>query len=185
MIVKNLKALLIIVLITFANTANAGIRDSYYTSYTWSRWHYHDAYMHASGNWVYVFKNEPNNFLFRFNISELVISKLTYKEWMTLKSQGGSIDAKCKFEYYITDECPTMKSCLEKYGYPCAKEKLYTWEKRPSVLQSEYVSTSIHYISRDKINTLNFFFADGSAYAIAVDWTITKNGGIVNREVEF
>ena len=88
-------------------------------------------------------------------------------------------------EYYITDECPTMKSCLEKYGYPCAKEQLNTWEKRPSVLKSEYVSTKIFYNSRNKINTLNFFFSDGSAYAIAVDWTVTKDGGIVNREEGF
>ena len=39
-----------------------------------------------------------------------------------------------------------------------------------AVIKSEYVKTNVAYTDDDEVRTLNFFFSDGSAFAIAVHW---------------
>lgn len=158
--------------------------DAFFVGDIWSNWHYYGLLIsdprgwEVSNGWVYVFAKEPYDFYYRFKPTELGLKKLSYKEWSTLKKEGGWITGYCTFEYFITDEHPTMKSCLKKYGYPCAKQKLDSYKQRPSVRKSEFVETRVRYSSASKISCVNFFFDDGSAYAISVDWKISKDGFI-------
>lgn len=146
--------------------------SSCYTSYTWDNWKdrkYEWKYCYSNG-WVYVYPSwgNPNDFYFRFNYNDLGLHELSRSEWKSVKQSNGWVEKYCTFEYYITDKYQTMKSCLQDYGYPCAKEKVSYG--MPTVLRSENVRTSIVYTDDDEVRTLNFWFSDGSALAIAVNW---------------
>lgn len=146
--------------------------SSCYTGYAWDNWHdrrYDWKFCYSNG-WVYVYNSirQPRDFYFRFNYNDLGLRELTHAEWKSVKKNNGWVDKYCTFEYYITDAYQTMKSCLETNGYPCAKEKVSYG--KPSVLKSEYVQTNVAYTDDDEVRTINFFFSDGSAFAITVHW---------------
>lgn len=146
--------------------------SSCYTSYTWDNWksrEYEWKFCYSNG-WVYVYPDyrQPKDFYFRFKYNDLGLRELTRSEWKNVKGNNGWVEKNCTFEYYITDEHQTMKSCLQVYGYPCAKEKVSYG--KPSVIKSEYVKTNVAYTDDDEVRTLNFFFSDGSAFAITVHW---------------
>ena len=146
--------------------------SSCYTSYTWDNWksrEYEWKFCYSNG-WVYVYPvySQPKDFYFRFKYNDLGLRELTRSEWKDAKGNNGWVEKYCTFEYYITDEHQTMKSCLQVYGYPCAKEKVSYG--KPSVIKSEYVKTNVAYTDDDEVRTLNFFFSDGSAFAITVHW---------------
>lgn len=149
---------------------------STFTSYTWDNWHNISwRYYYSNDGWVYAYPSyeEPRNFYFRYKYNELGLGELNRKEWKSAKQNSGWVDRNCTFEYYITDECQTMRSCLEKYSYPCAKVKAA--QGRPSVLKSEYVKTHVYYTDDDEVRTLNFHFSDGSGFAITVHWDYSGN----------
>lgn len=146
--------------------------SSCYTSYTWDNWksrEYEWKFCYSNG-WVYVYPvySQPKDFYFRFKYNDLGLRELTRSEWKNAKGNNGWVEKYCTFEYYITDEHQTMKSCLQVYGYPCAKEKVSYG--KPSVIKSEYVKTNVAYTDDDEVRTLSFFFSDGSAFAITVHW---------------
>ena len=156
---------------TFAQSYSA------FTSYTWDNWQ--DVlwkYEYTNDGWVYAYPSygNPKDFYFRYKYNELGLRELSRQEWKAIKQNQGWTDRYCTFEYYITDECQTMKRCLEKYSYPCAKARLYSHDK-PSVLRSESVRTSVYYKSNNKVRTLNFHFSDGSGFAITVYWDYSGN----------
>lgn len=149
---------------------------SSFTSYTWDNWHNCSwKYYYSNDGWVYAYPSydEPRNFYFRYKYNELGLGELSRKDWKNVKLNSGWVDRYCTFEYYITDECQTMRNCLEKYSYPCAKARVETG--KPSVLKSEYVKTRIHYTDDDEVRTLNFHFSDGSGFAIGVHWDYSGN----------
>ena len=149
---------------------------SKFTSYTWDNWcSCNWKYYYSTDGWVYAypFYDEPRNFYFRYKYSDLGLCELSRQTWKTVKQNNGWVDKYCTFEYYITDECQTMKSCLEKYGYPCAK--YYVASGKPSVLRSEYVTTKVHYAKDNRVKTLNFLFSDGSGLALGVEWKYSGN----------
>lgn len=151
---------------------------SSFTSYEWDNWRsceWEWRYYYSKNGWVYAYPKyqEPRNFYFRFKYSDLGLKEFSRQEWKTVKQNGGWVQKGCTFEYYITDEFQTMKSCLEKYSYPCAKE--HVKEGRPSVLKREWVTTKVHYQAKDEVSTLNFWFADGSAFGLTVWWEYSGN----------
>lgn len=180
--IQTLKIVTIISLLLCSNPsflfAQYAYSDAFRVGDTWSTWHYTYRLWGVHNGWVYYYKDEPYDFYYRFKPTELGLKKLSNKEWKALKKEGGIVDGYCTFEYFITDEHPTMKSCLEKFGYPCAKQKLDSYKQRPSVRKSEYVKTSVLYSSASTISCVSFLFDDGSAYAITVNWKIAKDGFI-------
>ena len=149
---------------------------SAFTSYTWDNWSSsHWKYYYSNDGWVYAYPllGNPRDFYFRYRYSDLGLGELSRQEWKAAKLNSGWVDRNCTFEYYITDECQTMKSCLEKYSFPCAKDKVAYG--KPSVLKSEYVATRVNYTDDDEVRTLNFRFSDGSGFAISVHWDYSGN----------
>lgn len=149
---------------------------STFVSYTWDTWHNCGwKYYYSSDGWVYAYPSydEPRNFYFRFRYNDLGLGELSRQAWKTAKQNSGWVDKNCTFEYYITDECQTMRSCLEKYSYPCAKARAQAG--KPSVLKSEYITTRVNYTDDDEVRTLNFHFSDGSGFAITVHWDYSGN----------
>lgn len=157
--------------IVACNVQIYGQSSSCYTSYTWDRWTDQALWKYCySDGWVYVYPSykNPKDFYFRFKYKDLGLHELSRSEWKSVKQNGGWVERYCTFEYYITDQYQTMKSCLQDYGYPCAKEKV--GYGMPSVLKSENVRTRISYADDDEVRALNFWFSDGSALAISVHW---------------
>ena len=149
---------------------------SIFTSYTWDNWHNCNwKYYYSNDGWVYAYPSyaEPRNFYFRFKYSDLGLGELSRQVWKSVKQNNGWLEKYCTFEYYITDECQTMKSCLEKYSYPCAKAQAQSG--KPSVLKSDNVKTNVNYTDDDEVRTLNFYFSDGSGFAIDVHWDYSGN----------
>lgn len=147
-------------------------------SYTWNKWHSNYwVYYHNQG-WVYAYPydKQPKDFYFRFSIDRQLF-QLPRKEWKTLKQQGGWQECTATFEYYISDDCPDLKSAFKKAGFPCAKPWAEA-ENRPMKLVSEKVTCKLHYTDDDEVRTLNFFFPSGVAFGLTVHWNLWKNKGM-------
>lgn len=154
---------------------------SAYTEYEWDQWQYNDwGYLYKSG-WVYAVKvtyygftrefGDAKDFFFRFNYNDLNLHELSRKEWKKVKSNGGWIDTYCTFEYYITDQYPTLESALKAHSWPCAK--YYLSANKPSVLKSTNAKVRVHMTDDDEVRTLNFWI-DGVAFGITVHWDYSR-----------
>lgn len=155
------------------------------TDYDWDQWQPVNKWGYIySGGWVYAVKGyklpfqplkavgNARDFYFRFKYSDLDLHELSRKEWKEVKKNGGLIRGRyCTFEYYVTDQYPSLESALSAHSWPCAKA--YLDERKPAVLKSEKVLTSIQYTDDDEVRTLNFFF-NGCSFAITVHWDYTN-----------
>ena len=158
------------------------------TSYGWDQWQTNQwGYIYQDG-WCYAVAGESyeylhygflsesyrrsirpvanaRDFYFRFEYRDLNLHELTKKEWREIKKSGGWIEKYCEFEYYISDQYPTLKSALSAYSWPCAKK--YVDPRKPVVLKKEKVRTKIYLTDDDEVRALNSFF-DECSFAIAV-----------------
>jgi hypothetical protein len=153
---------------------------SAYINYSWDQWRTTQwGYIYNDG-WCYAVEGEQilfwepvrpignaRNFYFRFKYRDLELHELTRKEWRPIKKAGGWIEKYCEFEYYITDQYPTLKKALEAHSWPCAK--YYVDSRKPYILKRERVRAKIHFTDDDEVRTINFFF-DGCGFAITVHW---------------
>lgn len=147
-------------------------RYSAYTSYGWDEWHSFQYYWHYtySDGWVYAVPRGGNirDFYFRFKKSDLQLHELEKKEWKLVKDNEGWIVRTCTFEYYVTDDYPTINAALKERSWPCAK--YYQSADRPIVLRSEKVKCHVYYSKKNLVSTLNFHFSNCS-FALSTNWT--------------
>lgn len=150
-------------------------RYSAYTSYTWDSWsdnHWKYAY---SDGWVYAipYGGNPRDFYFRFNYRELGLRELGKKEWKVIKANNGwSNDLQCSFEFYVTDEYPTIKNALSAHSWPCAKYYHNPSSGMPIVKRALKANVKVLYTDDDEVRTLNFWI-DGCGFALSVGWDYT------------
>lgn len=171
---------------------------SAYTSVSWDQWQTNKwGYIYANG-WCYAVAGEgysythygfmsqeqrssirpvgnAKDFYFRFRYQDMGLHEFSRKEWKKIKANDGWFETTCTFEYYITDQYPTLKSALAAHSWPCAK--YYVAPNKPYILKSEKVKVKIHLTDDDEVRAINFFFDDCS-FAISVhwdfeDWTLT------------
>ncbi|MCR5069997.1 MAG: hypothetical protein K6A78_09450 [Prevotella sp.] len=160
---------------------------SAYTTYAWDEWRrfgYFDYTgrfcplywkFYYSGEWVYAYSDQPRDFHFRFNYNDLGLKELSRQEWKKVKNNQKWYETSCRFEYYITDDYPTIKKQLSKASWPCARYYYNESEGRPIVSKSEYVTVKVQFTDDDEVRALNFFFADDCAFAITVNWDYSGN----------
>lgn len=142
---------------------------SAYTSYTWDRWQNNQWEYIYSSEWVYAVPRGSNakDFYFRFKYSELGIHELSRKEWKAIKKDEGWQESTCTFEYYITDQYPSLSLALEQHSWPCAK--YYVKSNKPSKLVSAKAKAKVYFTDDDEVRTINFWI-DGFGFAITVHW---------------
>lgn len=152
--------------------AQAGLYSAY-TGYTWDNWqaNYLWKYAYSNDGWVYAYPSlggQPRDFYFRFYYKELGLHHLQGQEWKNVKANNKFYETSCTFEYYITDEHPTLRASLEKLSWPCAK--WYHFDKNmPIVLKSAKAKVHAQYDDDDEVRVLNFWI-DGVGFAITVHW---------------
>lgn len=167
--------------IVFAVLATIGVivkAQSYSaaTSYTWDNWSRNSWNYAYSGGWVYaipLYGGNPRDFYFRFNYGELGLHELDRKQWKELKAKGGWLEnLTCTFEYYATDEYPTLKDALVAHSWPCAKYYHSTSSGMPIVKRTAKAQVKAFYTDDDEVRTLNFWI-DGCGFGLTVGWDYT------------
>lgn len=158
-------------LVVILARAQAGSYSAY-TSYTWDEWqaNYTWKYEYSNG-WAYAYPSlggQPRDFYFRFKYKELGLHHLHGQEWKNVKANNKWFETSCTFEYYVTDEYPTLRASLEDHSWPCAKRFHYD-KDRPIVLKSTKAKVSAKYDDDDEVRALNFWI-DGVGFAITVHW---------------
>ena len=165
-------------------------RYSAYTSYDWDQWQDNQwGYIYSSG-WCYAVAGErysytdygflsetrkssirpaanAKDFYFRFKYSELGLHELSKKEWKAIKKDEGWLECTCTFEYYITDQYPSIASALKQHSWPCAK--YYVKSNKPSKLVSTKARAKVYFTDDDEVRAINFWI-DGLGFAITVHW---------------
>ncbi len=145
---------------------------SAYTDYAWDSWGANSWNYVYSDGWVYAipYGENPRDFYFRFNYGELGLHELDRKQWKTIKAEGGWLKyLTCTFEYYVTDEYPTIKNALAAHSWPCAKYYHSTSSGMPIVKRTTKVRVDAYYSDDDEVRTLNFWFVE-CGFALSVMW---------------
>lgn len=146
---------------------------SAYTSYAWDEWNKTCWTPIYSNGWYYAAPMGGNarDFYFRFQIRDSwKLRELTKKEWKEFeKKDNGWKTEKCTFEYYISDDFPTLEKALKTHSWPCAK--YYVASRKPTVLKSAEATVKIKFDSRDEVTCLNFWI-DGYGFALTVYWDL-------------
>ena len=161
--------LLFVCICTFSSHAQ---RHSAYTSYSWDSWTLNIWQYAYNDGWVYAipYYGNPRDFYFRFHYSELGLHELEKHHWKSVKANGGWIDnLECTFEYYVTDEYPTIKDALVAKSWPCAKFYHFPSSEMPIVKRTAKAKTKAYYSDDDEVRTL-IFWIDGYGFAITVEW---------------
>ena len=160
------------IFLCLALTSSHAQQYTAYTSYTWDSWASNSWKYAYSNGWVYAipYGGNPKDFYFRFNYGELGLRELEKKEWKSLKVKNGWLDnLKCTFEYYVTDEYPTIKDALAAHSWPCAKYYHSTSSGMPIVKRTAIAEVKAYYTDDDEVRTLNFWI-EGYGFGITVKW---------------
>ncbi len=170
-----MKRLLFAIIACFTLTNSFAQEYSAYTSYAWDSWSGNYWVYAYSYGWVYAIPRgaNPKDFYFRFNYGELGLRELEKKEWKAVKAKNGWLEnLKCTFEYYVTDEYPTLKDALVAHSWPCAKYYHKASSGMPIVKRTAVASVKAYYTDDDEVRSLNFWI-DGYGFGLTVKWDYT------------
>ncbi len=167
-----MKRFVLTIITCFALTNLYSQRYSAYTSYTWDSWANNSwKYVYSDG-WVYAipYSGNPRDFYFRFHYRELGLHELNKSQWKTTKANKGWLEnMSCTFEYFVTDEYPTIKDALVAHSWPCAKYYHSSSSGMPIVKRTTTAQVKALYTDDDEVRTLNFWI-EGYGFGISVQW---------------